>query len=425
MSSPRAGRRPRLQWAAGAALGLLLLAASTSVRWVEARDPGRKSEPGDRITVQLPEGRGQRAMPSRVLDGGEGRAEYMAAGDVAELVRATSYWRSETRKLLLRIGDRRLTVTVDNPFAILDGDATRLPAAPRYEDGQVWLPIVVFDLLAEARIVPESRWDASARILSLGGEERGSEDLATLARRRERAGGDSLGGRGVPRRPALVILDPGHGGEDAGCVSKGGLQEKHLTLELATRVRRHLERDAGFRSVLVRERDERMEVPRRVEVANSARGDLLVSLHFDLSAAGARRVRLAVRPGGGQVLFEDLARNAPGAVTASPSPENLDLVRWSTAGTPYGVESYRMAQQIAGAIEAAVPGLAAEVVERPVWNLEGAQMPAVAIEVGAPGGSLEALGRGEVLEGLSGAVARGLIGYWRGEVASGSQGDAR
>ncbi|HWN81527.1 MAG TPA: N-acetylmuramoyl-L-alanine amidase, partial [Candidatus Udaeobacter sp.] len=243
-------RRPRWR---SAGLGLLfLLAPLALVRLAGARDPGGKPA-GDRITVQLPEGRGQRAMPSRVLDGGEGRAEYLAAGDVAELIRATSYWRSETRKLLLRIGDRRLTVTVDNPFAILDGDATRLPAAPRYEEGQVWLPIVVFDLLAEAHIVSESRWDSTARILYLGDEERGSEDLAALARQRGRAAGDSLGGRQVPRRPAYVILDPGHGGEDAGCVSKGGLQEKHLTLELATRVRRHLERDAGFRSLLVRE----------------------------------------------------------------------------------------------------------------------------------------------------------------------------
>ncbi|HWN80541.1 MAG TPA: hypothetical protein VNM87_00455, partial [Candidatus Udaeobacter sp.] len=123
--------------------------------------------------------------------------------------------------------------------------------------------------------------------------------------------------------------------------------------------------------------------------------------------------------------FEDLARNTPGAVAASAGPEDLDLVRWSTAGTPYGVESYRVAQQIANALKGAFPGLQAEVVERPVWNLEGAQMPAVAIEVGAPGGSLEALGRGEVLEGVAAAVARGLIGYWRGEDASGSQGDAR
>jgi N-acetylmuramoyl-L-alanine amidase len=352
-------------------------------------------------------------MRSQVLDGGEGRAEYLAAGDVAELLRATSYWRSETRKLLLRVGDHRLTATVDNPFVILDGDVTRLPAAPRYKSGQVWLPLVVFDLLAEARVLPESSWDAEHRVLALGKEGEAAESAAALARQRDRMlAGDSTGSRG-PSRPALVVLDPGHGGEDTGCTSSGGLEEKHLTLELATRIRRHLSA-SGFRSVLVRERDERVEVPRRVEIANSSRADLLVSLHFDLSSGGARRVRLAVRPGGGQVLFEDLARFTPGTVAASPTPENLDLARWSTAGVPFGVESYRMAQQIAKEIESGASALDAEVVERPVWNLEGAQMPAVAIEVGAPAGGLGALGRGEVLEGLSAAIATGLVRYWWG-----------
>jgi N-acetylmuramoyl-L-alanine amidase len=364
---------------------------------------------GGDLLVRLPEGRGERVMRSQVLDGGEGRAEYLAAGDVAELLRATSYWRSETRKLLLRMGDHRLTATVDNPFVILDGEVTRLPAAPRYQNGQVWLPLVTFDLLEEGDVVPESSWDAEHRVLSLGGEAEEAESAAELARRRDRLlAGDSTGSQG-PSRPALVVLDPGHGGEDTGCVA-GGLEEKHLTLELATRIRRHLAA-AGFRTVLVRERDERVEVPRRVEIANSSRADLLVSLHFDLTAGGSRRVRLAVRPGSGQVVFEDLARFTPGTVAASNTPESLDLVRWSTAGARFGVESYRMAQQIAGRIEDG-PALDAEVVERPVWNLEGAQMPAVAIEVGAPAGG--AVGRGEVLEGLASAVADGLVRYWWG-----------
>jgi len=73
-----------------------------------------------------------------------------------------------------------------------------------------------------------------------------------------------------------------------------------------------------------------------------------------------------------------------------------------------------MAQQIAKEIESGASALDAEVVERPVWNLEGAQMPAVAIEVGAPAGGLGALGRGEVLEGLSAAIATGLVRYWWG-----------
>jgi N-acetylmuramoyl-L-alanine amidase len=264
--------------------------------------------------------------------------------------------------------------------------------------------------------LPESRWDAEHRVLSLGAEDGGRESAEAIARRRGRLGaaGDSLGGSGV-RRPALVVLDPGHGGEDTGCTAGGGLQEKYLTLELATRVRRQLGA-AGFRSVLVRERDERVEVPRRVEIANSARGDLLVSIHFDLGPTATGRTRLAVRPGGGQVLFEDLRDFSPGAVTASEGPEELRLERWDAAGSPYGAESYNLAQQIAQQItnelgNAGGPG-GAEVVRRPVWNLEGARMPAVAIEVGAPRGAA-ALG-GEALEGLARGIALGIHRYWRG-----------
>jgi N-acetylmuramoyl-L-alanine amidase len=392
----------------------LSIALGVAISLAAATAPRADDNPtaGGDLTVRLPEGRGERTVRARAFDGGEGRAEYLAAGDVAELLRATSYWRSETRKLLLRMGDRRLTVTVDNPFAVLDGETTRLPAAPRYDEGQVWLPLVVFDLLAQAGALPQSQWDPAARVLALGSDTETDRDQA-LARRMNRGAADSLGGS-TPNRPALVVLDPGHGGEDTGCVSKGGLQEKHLTLELATRIRRHLEREAGCRSVLVRERDERVEVPRRVEIANSSRGDLFVSLHFDLTGGSARHVHLAVRPGSGQVLFEDLARMTPGAVAASSGPENLDLVPWSTASTPFGVESYRMAQQIASEIEAEVTGMSASVEERPVWNLEGAEMPAVVIEVGTPPGGAEGADRGELLEDLATAVARGLARYWRG-----------
>ena len=374
---------------------------------VPAQRDAPSAKEGSPITVLLPEGQ-TRSLAVRRFDGGE----YVAAGDVAEVLRATSYWRSETRKLLLRIGDHRLTVTAGHPFVLLDGNVTRWPESPRHADGQVWLPLAAFDLLATARVVPDIRWDDGRRELVLSPAMPGREARAAARRAME----DSLrrAARGVPDRPPLVVLDPGHGGEDQGTGATGGQREKHLTLELATRVRRHLEAQTGARVLLVRERDERVEVPRRVEIANSARGDLLVSIHFDLSPTATGRTRLAVRPGGGQVLFEDLGDFSPGAVTASESeePDELRLERWDAAGSPYGAESYNLAQQIAAGLGSASGAGGAEVERRPVWNLEGARMPAVAIEVGAPRGA-SGLG-GEALEGLARGIAVGIHRYWRG-----------
>ena len=51
------------------------------------------------------------------------RSEPMiAAADVAGLLRATRYWRSETRKLLLRVGDHRVrmgVVELEIPHALV------------------------------------------------------------------------------------------------------------------------------------------------------------------------------------------------------------------------------------------------------------------------------------------------------------------
>jgi N-acetylmuramoyl-L-alanine amidase len=520
-SRPRLSSRATPLVALALFLAAALLAPALEVRAVAAQPAGEAAE--DELLIRLPEGRGQRQVPSLHLDRNR---PYVAAGDVAEILRATSYWRSETRKLLLRIGEHRLTLTVDNSFVILDGAVHRLPTLPRYRVGQVWMPLAIFDVLAEAGILPAPTWDPERRLLALGagtgsvgsfgfreGDRmsvltipvsdgvspsirsssrgrfivrlRGAAVEPERLRTHEAAGrfawvelgeaadgvdvefavsrtcrgflvrrlaspprieimiSDRVGSQGEflfrpfhrpggtkPRtdpedgtplpfvpRSAIVVLDPGHGGDDVGTRSPGGLVEKHLSLELAARVRRHLEGTGTFRVVLVRERDERVEVPRRVELANTSGADLLLSLHVDLaSAPAARRTRLAVRTGGGQVVYEDLAPLVPGALAASEVPENLLLERWEAAGSGRGTESYRAAQKIARALGRKFPSLRTEVVKLPAWNLEGARMPGVLIELAPPGGGSadRALGSGENLESMAGAIAAGVAAYWQG-----------
>jgi N-acetylmuramoyl-L-alanine amidase len=122
-----------------------------------------------------------------------------------------------------------------------------------------------------------------------------------------------------------------------------------------------------------------------------------------------------VRGGGGQVLYEDLGALVPGAVAAS-TEESLALVRWDAAGAEYGFESQRLAQNVAAKLKSAFRRDRPSVMRRPVWNLEGANMPAVLIELTAPGGDADqALGKGETLESLAKAVASGIVSYWSGE----------
>ena len=77
-----------------------------------------------------------------------------------------------------------------------------------------------------------------------------------------------------------IVLDPGHGGENLGTRTPGGLEEKFLTLDIARRVREVLEA-ASFEVVMTREGDESMTLEERAELANRRRGDIFVSIHVN------------------------------------------------------------------------------------------------------------------------------------------------
>ena len=83
-----------------------------------------------------------------------------------------------------------------------------------------------------------------------------------------------------PAQPfALVVIDPGHGGQDSGTM-KTGLVEKELTLEVAHRVERLLQQ-RGLATLLTRSDDSYVSLQDRAAVANDQHECVFVSIHFD------------------------------------------------------------------------------------------------------------------------------------------------
>jgi len=75
-----------------------------------------------------------------------------------------------------------------------------------------------------------------------------------------------------------VILDPGHGGRDPGAIGPRGTKEKTITLDIAKRVKKYLERE-GYRVLLTRTKDKYVSLRTRAEFANKNKGDIFVSIH--------------------------------------------------------------------------------------------------------------------------------------------------
>ena len=89
----------------------------------------------------------------------------------------------------------------------------------------------------------------------------------------------------VARQVRLIVVDAGHGGKDPGAMSpprpgKPQLVEKHLTLDIAFRLKRLLE-EAGYKVVMTRTEDVYVPLPDRVAIANNLRADAFVSVHLN------------------------------------------------------------------------------------------------------------------------------------------------
>jgi N-acetylmuramoyl-L-alanine amidase len=80
----------------------------------------------------------------------------------------------------------------------------------------------------------------------------------------------------------VVLLDPGHGGDDPGAPGPDRTPEKKTTLDIARRVRAKL-KDTGITVRLTRESDHILPLESRIFAAKQAPADLLVSIHFNSS----------------------------------------------------------------------------------------------------------------------------------------------
>ncbi len=86
----------------------------------------------------------------------------------------------------------------------------------------------------------------------------------------------------VPDDPRpLVVIDPGHGGIDAGTKAASGEQEKVIVLEFATTLRDKLERSGKYRVAMTRQDDSFVALSDRVKFARSLKASLFVSIHAD------------------------------------------------------------------------------------------------------------------------------------------------
>jgi len=87
-------------------------------------------------------------------------------------------------------------------------------------------------------------------------------------------------------RPVIVI-DPGHGGPDAGAQAITGDDEKEVVLEVAKKLRDQLLKTGRYRVVMTRDDDTFVALDERVAIARANAASLFISIHADSLSKGA------------------------------------------------------------------------------------------------------------------------------------------
>lgn len=84
-----------------------------------------------------------------------------------------------------------------------------------------------------------------------------------------------------PKGKILIILDPGHGGEDPGAIGPTGTKEKHVVLDIAKRLKDLINQTDHMTAKLTRAEDIFIPLGTRVAIARRARADMFLSIHAD------------------------------------------------------------------------------------------------------------------------------------------------
>ncbi|MFN6561392.1 MAG: N-acetylmuramoyl-L-alanine amidase [Nostoc sp. ChiSLP01] len=181
----------------------------------------------------------------------------------------------------------------------------------------------------------------------------------------------------IPRPPKgriVIIIDPGHGGKDAGAIGLNGLQEKDVILRIGKKVASLLEQN-GIKVIMTRDADYFVDLAPRVVIAEHAHADLFVSIHAN-------------------------------SIDNNPSANGLETYHYD--------RGYRLAQVVHKSILQGIPTLKDRGVKRArFYVLRKNSMPAILIETGFVTGYEDnpRLANPEYDNRMAEAIVRGILQY--------------
>jgi len=182
-----------------------------------------------------------------------------------------------------------------------------------------------------------------------------------------------------------VVIDPGHGGSDPGCIGKRGLQEKKVVLDVSLRLKKLLSSKKDLEVILTRETDIFLPLEDRTVISNQKQADIFISIHAnanpDKKRSGVETFYLN--------FSQDPSVNEIAARENATSTKNIgemmEIINKIVQNSKI-VESKELAKKIQKNLVTCLSKKFTSIKDRgvkggPFWVLIGGEMPSVLVEI--------------------------------------------
>jgi N-acetylmuramoyl-L-alanine amidase len=221
-----------------------------------------------------------------------------------------------------------------------------------------------------------------------------------------------------------ILIDAGHGGQDPGAIGYRHTREKHITLSIAKKLAKLINRTKGMKAVLTRRGDYFVGLTKRIKIAQANKASVFVSIHADAvqrrSARGASVYTLSER--GGSTKFarqlersQNIGQSFDSRKNLIKNDQYLNKILWNFSRKDRDIQSqklgYKILKQMSkiGYLHKKIPQKAGFIV------LKTPAIPSVLVETAFISNPLEEkrLNNTKEQDKIANAIYQGILNYYR------------
>ncbi|MDR0956647.1 MAG: N-acetylmuramoyl-L-alanine amidase [Endomicrobium sp.] len=188
------------------------------------------------------------------------------------------------------------------------------------------------------------------------------------------------------KRKKLIVLDAGHGGEDAGAIGPSGTKEKDINLEIVYELKSIFDKDNDYEVILTRNDDTFIPLAERTIIANENSADLFISVHcnanFDRNIQGFEIYFLSENATDSEAAATATLENSVLELEGKSNKKRIALesIFWSMTVTEYMKDSSELSYFISVEANSRLRIPNRGVKQASFYVLRGSQMPSILVE---------------------------------------------